>query len=207
MVSKPEKWYGNQHRLSISAIHLESKGNSEKVWAADVSQGSLLSFLCANCLMNINKTSFFTAGNIVPFTMHALLLMQPFRCNGKVSVFVQDFLTDFFYQGGSACIQPSLANSFVTSVWFPPFYPVLKSSLRRSRGQSRFHKSIFHLAIQSWIRNMVVSQQRKSRLYLSPTGIIFSKKKWVKLLSKDLEIQATFHQVSHFPLIIQWTCA
>lgn len=127
--------------------------------------------------MNIKNTSFFTAGNTVPFTMHAFLLMQPFHCNDKVSVFVQDFLTDLFYQGGSACIQPSLANSFVTSVWFPPFYPVLKSSLRRSRGQSRFHKSIFHLAIQSWIRNMVVSQQRKSRLYLSPTGIIFSKKK------------------------------
>lgn len=109
-------------------------------------------------------------------SLKALLPMQPFHCNGKVSVFVQDFSTDLFYQGDSACIQPSLATSFATSLWFPPFYPVLKSSLRKSRGQSRFHKSIFHLAIQSWIRNIAVSQQRKSGLYPSPTGIIFSKK-------------------------------
>ena len=191
----------------MSAVHLESKGNFEEVWTADVSQGSFLSFLYANCLMNIKNTSFFMAVNILPFTKHLLLPMQPFHSNGKVSGFVQDFLTDLFYQEDSACIQPSLATSFVTSLWFPPFYPVLKSSLRRSRGQSRFHKSILYLAIQSWIRNGVVSQQRKSGLYPFPIGIIFSKKTWVKLLSQDLEIQATFHQVSHFPLIIQWSCA
>lgn len=81
-------------------MHLESEDNSEKVSAADVSEESLLSFLYANSLMNIKNTLFFTAVNTASFTKHLLMPMQPFYCNGKVSVFVQDFLTDLFYQGG-----------------------------------------------------------------------------------------------------------
>lgn len=70
---------------------MESEDNSEKVSAADVSEGSLLSFLYDSCLMTIKSTSFFTAVNITSFTKHILLHMQPFYCNGKVSVFVQGF--------------------------------------------------------------------------------------------------------------------